>query len=335
MNNIAIIGSSPVSLIYAILLSKLKINSTIFCGNNFGGAWKNHKLLNYDIPISTHIFMYSNGLKKTFDQIGYHPKLWEIKPFLIDDKYNFISYFGNSDYMQMGAPILNDCLIKFLSDKIENDKNICLKKNKTIDKLFFKNSKNDPHNQYIFDGAIMTSGNKLNLFVNEKKTEFKSKRFIVHSLSIIAYSINKIKSCFIHIEGEKALIRELQSIPLSEGYLIINCKISLFGNKNSIDKIIKEVKSLFKKLLKVELDINKYQPNIYYNWRYCYSIDSKSLDNIPLLIPGITNIKNNNMQYIIKNSQDLSKIFSDYDKIIKDIFNKLNNKKYDCLIKIK
>ncbi len=335
MNNIAIIGSSPVSLIYSILLSKLKISSTIFCGHNFGGSWKNSKLLNYEIPISTHIFMHSNGLKKTFDEIGYSPNNWAIKPFLIDNQYNFLSNFGNNNHSRLGAPILNDCIINFLINKIKNEKNISLKKNTIIDKLIFNKIKDNSNSQNSFSGVIMTCGNRLELFIDEKKIDYESKLFEVHSLSIIAFSKNEAKSCFIHIEGDNTLLREIQSIPLRKDNLLINCKISKLGRGFFIDKIIEEVKSLFKKLFKVDLEIIKFQSNIYNNWRFCYSFDANRFNEIPLLIPGVNNIKDNNMRHIIKNSQDLSKLFSDYDLIIKNTLDKLSNKKYDCRIKIK
>ena len=64
--NIAIIGSSPVSLIYSLLISKLNVKSHIFCGNEIGGALKldKDKTLQ-DRSLSTHILMYSKGLDNT------------------------------------------------------------------------------------------------------------------------------------------------------------------------------------------------------------------------------------------------------------------------------
>ena len=57
---IAIAGSSPVSMIYALILSRMEFCVTIFTGKILGGAWAGEKTQDGRIETKgTHILMFS------------------------------------------------------------------------------------------------------------------------------------------------------------------------------------------------------------------------------------------------------------------------------------
>ena len=96
-SEVLVAGSSPVSLLYSLLLRKMKYKVTIATGDIFGGAWQRQKYSPKEfLPKGTHILMYSHGLSELLNLIGFKPSNWNSNPSLVNTKGDFLDYFGQS-----------------------------------------------------------------------------------------------------------------------------------------------------------------------------------------------------------------------------------------------
>ena len=324
--SIAIIGSSPVCYIYAILLSNLDFQSTIYTGLNKGGAWNTYLYKNsINRSFSTHILMYSKGLNKTLNSIKYSPQEWELSPILVDENLNVIKFFGSSkEGYQFGAPMLNDSLINFLKKKVKNINKISIKENCKINDVIIKKSNSDflKKEYYVHEGIIFTAGCNINLFIDKNKIQRHSKKNEVRTISLLISFNEKLKSTFIHLLGEKTLIREIEIIPIDKTEIEILCKISSHGKSFKESDLIKAIKKYMFNFFKAKIKIIEIKYFCYENNRYLFDLNNHLYNSLPLIIPGVDEEFFINKKKFYKESQDLSLIFKSYSKIIEELSTK-------------
>ena len=79
---ILIPGTSPISLLYSLLCAKFGYKVILLGKSPYGGAWQKsgQNSANQQIPIATHILMYSEGLERLLNDIGYKASPWQKNP---------------------------------------------------------------------------------------------------------------------------------------------------------------------------------------------------------------------------------------------------------------
>ena len=324
---IAILGSSPVSLIYAILLSQHGIKSTIFAGDTIGGAWSSYKYLkSYNLPNATHILMHSDGLYHILNKIQYRPLNWGLAPSLVDENLKKIRPFGISPKgIFIGAPILDDCLITFLIKSVESSNLIDLKYHSKIERLSFL--QNNDTSASLFQGALITSGTKLKLEIDNGIIKRNEKTHLVFTINLFVKNNFPFKSTFIHFSQKESYIREIEIISVDKNFSNILCKLSKKGKNLNNNLIIEEIHKAIYRLYSEDIEIINFKIYKYNNIRHQYLVNEDLYNDLPLIIPGIYRKNNFNLGSFYKTSQDLAQVFYSPELIENEIRNKFVLKK--------
>ncbi len=309
-----IVGSSPVSLIYALLNAFNNKSSLLFTGEKYGGAWGlENNLLGYR-PFSTHILMHSQGLSNLLDHIKYKPKDWESLPKILNEKFESVSYFGASKSgIFLGNPSSEkNIFINYLTQLVEKFKdNIQIKKESISTLKMF--SKKDlitiNNNNYNCLSLISPSGSNYNLFFDniEIKPEL-SKTFLNTSVQFILERKKYHLETFIRFNSLKSKFRELQ-ISNSNNYSEFTLKVARNFSKSSMKDLINAFNNYYFNIFNTIPEILYQNKIIYYNRRNLYS--PKDISKICKFYDPSFNLSQEINNAMI-DAQDLSKVFQNY-----------------------
>ena len=322
-SSILVAGSSPVSLLYALLLRKMEYEVTIATGKTFGGAWRKQKHnLEEELSTGTHILMHSVGLSELLNFIGFNATKWSSYPALIDAQGNHLDHFGQSKNEFFIGDISGESdFIAFLNKEINSDSGIKII-NLSINSLdvgetIFCSIQNK---KYEFHGVVLPNGVNLELNIDGKKINFFTKDFLVQTFSMeVKYEKAPPSNSFVHIKDKESVIREIQLYNYSNGTRIL-AKLGREGIKKKESQVLDELKKIVERIWSVEIfeeTVTKYK---YRNLRNLPLIETQCYEEYPLIVPGYT--LSNDLDKRILLAQDLSLIFEHLHSIKSEITEK-------------
>jgi len=315
IKNIAIIGSSPISLASSYVLCSIGHNVTIFeQQNRIGGAWSFINFKNINVPESTHIIMDSNITNKFIkfilriksQKLSIFPKLINLPTFKLD---NF--YYKNK--IKESYCTLRNHWINILIKKLKKKKNFKINLNQKVKKIVEEKSSiflmTDRKKFSDFHKILLTPGSNLFLFKCGKKIDLN---FLIYENKSIIFEFEgplKFNDLFVHVNGV-SMIREINILRSNKRTFGI-LKLSRYCDKYKIDLIFNELKNLLSIIFKddVIFDYKILNYSTYKNYRMTPKSQKKLTTKFKYLslLPYPVNTIS---KKIIQKQQDLSKIFS-------------------------
>ncbi len=325
---IALIGTSPITLIVANIYSLYDANLTIFEKGQFGGAWQSKLIKKNNYPCSTHILMPGILTYDILKMMGVPNKVWSIKPYSIE--FNKMKYDlfpkKKSDYDKF---LMNDfsfgsmTLSQHLYKKIKKENIRFLNKNiNQIEecsnevKLFSK------RNNYIFDYVFLTPAADIKSIKFQKKI-IKPKYNIYLNQSYLFLLSNKFKlgSTFIHFFGNSP-IREVQTFSDKIKNKAMVVKLSAKNKISHVSQII----SLLKKIYNISnlLDNSKTIKINYHMKRMTPNTQKKIMNASKKIVFPFQISKNLGDKKLVSLSQDISRLIG-HKRFINSIIKKIKN----------
>lgn len=314
---IAIIGSSPISLILAYILNDLGSKVSIFEKDKvLGGAWRTKDINNINLPESTHIVMPNKDAKKIFNYVNIIGEIWDNKPALFNDNFEHVGIFPPSNNKKYNGNSYeyskNVDLISQINNKIKNSTSINLSSevlsiseynSEVILKLKFGAPKK-------FHYVFITPASRVEILKDDIKSFSEYDKHVNRSV-IFKFENNHFGSSFIHFDG-KTILREIQIFSNNSpfrGYGV--AKLSRFIEDFDKDLIISCIAKYLSRM-KNNSKVTIVDQNIYNNFRMTYKSQKNLLESYRRIrLPIEKSVLNNfdNKEYITL-TQDLSRLLS-------------------------
>ncbi len=282
---IALIGSSPISLLAGNIFAAYGGNVTVFeKSKDLGGAWSSIKIDEIHVPTSTHIIMPNPFLFDLLRIFGVSILPWKLHPIQLDwdtkvskpfPKPNN-EYKGQESKYFVDAKDLVDSLVsslvksgtKFKSENIYN----VIERSNGIDITTQNGLK------YEFDLLFLTPAAKIKTFKKDELFhrpiyEFFENRTLIFSVK----GEKKLGSRFFHIDG-MSVIREIQTFEKNQAETLIAVKMSRYGSYEDLS----EVKSILREIVfggSKKFVFYKYKKFEYNNFRMTPSSQRKIMSS--------------------------------------------------------
>ena len=226
---IAIIGTTPIMVIKALLLSKLH-DVTVFEGSNkFGGAWSFNKYKNVEYPEKTNIIVPDN---KTEEKYIIKMKKYLNSKFKIQIKKNKKKYHNITLYKPKKVYIYD---IKKLFTLLKKSKKILIRK-LFVKSLKIVNQKVKINSNYVFDKVYIPYYINLDkVHVNGKKFHFPFKKIENKHLHFIT---KKFAEEFFYWENYNKYLDRAQLLKY-KNYYFFSARIRKIFKHLSVRKIFK------------------------------------------------------------------------------------------------
>ena len=243
MSNIAVIGSSPVSLIYAHIFLTNGNRVTLFEKNkNYGGPWGFCKINNIYCPQSIHVIAPNKSLYDMLYKLNIKGEKWNKRPLTLDESLNYVGYFPDDNDHRYEDIFLDYASNNNIIEKLLvtcQDSNKFSNNNLSVESInismtgvrinFLKKLSLD------YDYVFITGGTSVKYIeYNGNKIQFEHNNYLNQSLIIEDSNKNIFGSSLFHINGF-TVVRELQTF--NNGLLknIIVVKLSRYFEEDNID----------------------------------------------------------------------------------------------------
>ena len=233
---VAVLGSSPISLLAAHIWSLFGAHVTVYEKNeNFGGAWSKFEQEGSQYPISTHIIMPNELPAAILELFGAKARFWNMLPVEFDVNTQNSSCFPSKlsseysglpfDYTSRSGGLAQD-LLSSLSDQ---EVGFRYEKVDLVAELddFIKitNSRGETS---IYDYIFVTPAIQSSFEIKGKIVDIKYDSHINKSVVYEYETGGCFGSAFHHIKGNTP-VREVQTFDASTGRLAIVVKLSRLG----------------------------------------------------------------------------------------------------------
>ena len=250
---IALIGTSPITLIVANIYALFDAKITIFEDKEIGGAWKTIKYKKNYYPSSTHILMPNIIASDLLNLLNIPNSNWSKQPYSINIKSKKKDLFprNKKKYDQF---IMNDFsygnkdIVSYLLRKLKLKKTFKFYKKKVSKITESKNNIKVYTNKinYEFDYVFFTPAANLNrIEILAEKIYPKYNNYPNKSILMILPKDFNFGSSFVHFFG-KSPIREIQSFKDKYKKNIIILKLSRQWKNNNLQKVYNTMNNIFK-----------------------------------------------------------------------------------------
>lgn len=327
---VAVIGSSPISIIAAHLLSALGHEVHLFeLEEQFGGAWGLFEHLGFSLPKSTHIMM-PNTVSRDFfvNVLGIGVKDWQKLPTLFSRDLRELGEFPDAaDGLYSGNSYCysdSDCaLISMLVGKVRKLVTLHLKKAiktavvtpGTITLFDHDNA------QSKFDAVYVTPATKIEIVSNDKPIPISYDRHINKSAIFSFQSGSDLLRLIAHFKGD-SMIREIQLFAAQSAQKKFGItKLSRFGADATGQEIEKFLTAFVKSFHTGVSDLTLVNQFTYINSRLTEESQLKLArisDRLVLLPFGkkYRNTEQEHQEQLYRASQDLGRAYSMEDSFV-------------------